>query len=384
MDAVILAAGGGTRLLPLTTYRPKPMIPIANRPLLKYILAGIRRMSEKYKVDRIYILVDHLANVIIQGIGDEFYGIPVIYIRDNIPHGTAGAVRRILDRLSDPFFCIHADIVTDFSFSDLIDFYYNKKGVAALTLTPVEDTRNFGVVSLDKDGRILSFIEKPQGKTDVKTVNAGIYVFTHEAFRFTNTDSQEDMARHQFPALLKNGVELYGLVSRSYWNDIGNPAAYLRTTYDVISGKVRNYFQLVNDSTREDIRLPAPNRNQMNGDKNNVSFIHNGNCIIFCGDSFIPTDITVNDFMLVGDCVDIKSKTVITSSVIWNNVKIGQGCVISDSIVGENVEIGDMTRIESGSVIGDRCIIGKRCVISHETKLWCGSRVTDDAKIMPD
>ena len=174
MDVVVMAAGRGTRLLPLTVTRPKPMIPFFNVPLVDYLFHELA----KIKVDRVFMLVDYLQDHLMKHCGDgSKYGLHIGYYTNNEPFGTAGACNKVVKELDGRFMVVSGDIVTNIDFGKFIDFHDSKGGAASIALTKVDNPSQFGVAQLDAEGRIVRFTEKPPPDMAFSNlVNAGIYI----------------------------------------------------------------------------------------------------------------------------------------------------------------------------------------------------------------
>ncbi len=200
MKAMILAAGEGTRLRPLTLNTPKVMLPIAGKPLLEYILVWLRF----HGITEVAINLHHLPKAITDwlGNGDKF-GIHVTYSVEDTILGTAGALTRLRDFFDDTFVVIYGDILTNLNISSLTKFHQTKGALATVTLFEVENPSGCGIVELDNENRICGFIEKPApGVTFSNLASAGIYVLQPEVIDYIPSDTFYDFGYDLFPALL--------------------------------------------------------------------------------------------------------------------------------------------------------------------------------------
>ena len=232
--ALILAAGKGTRLRPLTLDRPKPMLPINGRPLLEHTISWLC----EHGIQEIAINLHHRPEAIIRHLGDgASLGARIIYSQENPILGTAGAVRRLAGFLAgDPFLVVYGDVLTDLPLDDLIAFHRaatarDPAALATLSLYRVPDPTEVGIVDLAPDGHIVRFVEKPRPEeafTDL--ANAGIMVLDPRVIPMIPPDTYYDFGQHLFPRLLASGASLYGWVipEGTYLLDIGTRERYER------------------------------------------------------------------------------------------------------------------------------------------------------------
>ncbi|AEH23918.1 nucleotidyltransferase family protein [Pyrococcus yayanosii] len=361
MQAVLLAGGKGTRLLPLTVYRPKPMIPFFNRPLMEYILEALVNIG----VDEVFVLVGYLKEKIMEHFGDgEEFGVEIHYSNgDNLKLGTAGAIKKIEGKIEDSFLVASTDILTNINFKDLYEFHKKKDGVATMALTRVEDPSHYGVAILDTDLRIRSFKEKPRPEEALSNlVNTGIYVLEPEVFDLIPEGKNFDFSLHLFPKILEEGLPLYGYPFDEYWNDVGRPSTYLQATEDAFAGK---------------LKLPQISVGPLKGNVERGGSLYTGRkCVL--------RKTRIIGFAVLGDNVKIGKNVKIERSVIFSNVVIEEGAEIREAIIGENVYIGKGVVVEPGSVIGDNAIIEDFSRIGANVKIWADSRIGRESVILPD
>lgn len=237
-DAIILAGGYGTRLRPLTLERPKPLLPVGNRPFLE---TQFFRLAEA-GVKRVRLSVFHQASRIKSALPKlRKSGLKVSVIVEQKPLGTGGAIRFAWPDPKLPCLVLNGDVLSDFKPAPLVRFHREKKGLATLWLIAVEDTRAFGVAET-KAGRILRFVEKPRpGESKSKLINAGLYALGPEVLKYIPKGKAVSVEREVFPALLAGHETVlgYSQPEAPYWNDIGTPAAYLRANLDAAWGRVK-------------------------------------------------------------------------------------------------------------------------------------------------
>ena len=232
MQAVVMAGGEGSRLRPLTSNLPKPMLPVANRPLMEHIVELLR----KHGFTNIVVTVQFLSSMIRNYFGDgQDIGVSVSYSAEDIPLGTAGSVLNAGPLLSGPFLVISGDALTDLDLSDVVRFHRDRGAAATLVLKRMHDPLEFGIVMTAEDGRIDRFLEKPTwGQVFSDTVNTGIYVLEPEVLDLIPVGQPYDFSSELFPGMLDKGLPLYGYVLDGYWTDVGTTDAYLQAHRDVL------------------------------------------------------------------------------------------------------------------------------------------------------
>src|SRR3989475_215433 len=232
MKAVVLAGGEGPRRKPLTYKRPNPLIPVAGRPCIDYVLRSLAASG----FHEIIVTTAYLSDTLIKSIGDGLdYNASILYSFEENPAGTAGAVRRVGMFIDDTFLVAMGDILCDVDFKALYDFHKRKGGVVTIALTEVEDPTQFGIVGLDSKGRIQKFKEKPRKEEAFSNLaNAGIYVLEPEVLEFIPPDQKFDFSKDLFPKLLSKGVPLYGSRIDGVWMDIGRPHDLWKASMEIV------------------------------------------------------------------------------------------------------------------------------------------------------
>src|SRR6478609_345377 len=236
MKAVILAGGEGTRLRPLTSNQPKPMMPIANVPMMEHIV----KLLAEHGFDDIVVTVAFMANHIRNYFGDgSEFGVRMRYATEEAPLGTAGSVRNAKDELDETFLVISGDVLTDIDLGKVLDFHAQSGAMATIGLVHVENPLEFGIVITREDGSIERFLEKPTwGQVFSDTINTGIFVLEPEIFDFIPGGRPVDFSGEVFPALLEAGKPLFGAVADGYWEDVGTLESYVSAHKDVMDGRV--------------------------------------------------------------------------------------------------------------------------------------------------
>jgi mannose-1-phosphate guanylyltransferase/phosphomannomutase len=355
-----MAGGFGTRLRPITCSLPKPMTPVANKPMLCHIINLLKKSNFLDLTMMLYYQPEIITNYFEDG---KNFGVNIKYIRPESDLGTAGSVKFAGRNIKESFLVISADVLTDFDLKKAVDFHKSKKTLATMVLTRVSNPLQFGVVITSKDGKIERFLEKPSwGEVFSDTVNTGIYILEPEVFDYVPKDTSFDFSKDLFPAVLKEDKYLYGYIADGYWKDIGNHDEYRFVHYDILDGKVK---------------IDISGKKAIVGQKEiivgeNVSLGKNieidGQVIL--GDNVVIADDTLLSRSIIGNNIKIGRGSEILSSVLWNNVTVGQESRIKENVIGTSTKIGDRVVVQVGTVIADECIIGNDAVVRTNLRIW--------------
>lgn len=228
MKALILAAGAGTRLRPLTDTCPKPMLPIAGRPLLEWTL----RWLQRYGIHEVALNLHHLPAVVRDGLGDGTQlGMQLHYAYEPELRGTAGAVHNFPGFFDQPFLVIYGDLLLDLDIDDLVGFHQTNDALMTLALKRTNTPSSQGMIEIDKQGRVVRFVEKPAAWDGGNTANAGVYV-CEPAVVVHIPPGFSDFGHDIIPALLGAGAKVYGRPLQGYLLDIGTHEAYQQAQHD--------------------------------------------------------------------------------------------------------------------------------------------------------
>ncbi|MFQ5792022.1 MAG: NDP-sugar synthase, partial [Acidobacteriota bacterium] len=236
MTAVILAGGKGTRLRPLTLNTPKPIVPILDRPFLSLQIDLLRRTG----ISEIILSLSYQPRRIEELFGDgSKQGVKIHYTVEAKPLGTAGAVKKAEPLLADRTIVFNGDVLSDVDLPAVLDLHKRTEAKATIVLTPVENPSAYGLVEVERDGRVRRFLEKPgYDEITCDTINAGIYILEPETLQYIPKGKNYSFERGFFPTLLKENVPFYAYVHRGYWIDIGTPEKYLKAHQDILRGSL--------------------------------------------------------------------------------------------------------------------------------------------------
>lgn len=358
MKAVIMAGGEGTRLRPLTSNQPKPMLPMANIPMMEHVVNLLRQ----HGFEDIVVTVAFMANAIRTYFGDgSEFGVRMVYATESTPLGTAGSVRNARDELDDRFLVISGDVLTDIDLGQVVAFHEQRGGLATLALKAVDNPLEFGIVITRDDGSIERFLEKPTwGQVFSDTINTGIYVLEPEIFDFIPEGVAVDFSGDSFPAALAEGRPLYGYVADGYWEDVGTLEAYLSAHQDILDQKVQvdvHGFQL-----RPGVWLGK-------GTEVDPSVVIEGPAVI--GDNcVIGPGVRLGGYCTLGRNVRIGDNAALQRSVVHDNTYLGSGVRIDGSVLGRNSDLREGVRCEEGVVLGDECLVGAYAEITAGVKVY--------------
>src|SRR6185312_7234565 len=237
VKAVVMAGGEGTRLRPLTSNQPKPMVPIVGKPCMEHILELLKR----HGLEDVIVTVAFMPQAIRSYFGNgESLGLNIEYSVEESPLGTAGSVQLASERLDETFLVISGDALCDVNLTDIVRFHKEKGAAVTIGLKSVENPLEFGIVVTDEDGRVERFLEKPSwGQVFSDTINTGIYVVDAEVLNHVPKDRPFDFSKELFPLLLEMGRPIYGHVMEGYWQDIGNLDQYRQANFDALDERVR-------------------------------------------------------------------------------------------------------------------------------------------------
>ncbi len=370
MKAVVMAGGEGSRLRPLTVGRPKPMVPIVNRPVMEHILLLLKR----HGITEVVVTVQYLARVIQDYFGDgEALGMRLHYSVEDTPLGTAGSVKQAEHLLDDTFLVISGDALTDYDLSAIIDYHRAKGSVATLTLTRVPDPLEYGVVVTDGSGHIRQFLEKPSWSEVISdTINTGIYVLEPEVLRHCPPGQPFDFSHDLFPMLLADGDPLYGYVpTGGYWTDVGTIEEYMRASFDALERKVD-----------VEIGTPGATPGLWCGQAAAIAPDARITGPVYIGhDARIGPGVVIDGPAVIGDNTAVEARAHVARSIVQRNCYVGARAEVNGAIVGEGCVLKHGVMLFQGAVVGDSCTIDEGAVVRADVKIWPDKRIEAGASV---
>jgi len=335
VQALILAGGEGTRLRPLTYTTPKPVMPLAGRPFLSFMLDW----AHSHGVDEVILSCGFMSDDVKRVLGDIYDGMRLRYVVEEEPLGTAGPVRLALDEgvLADRLIVLNGDVLTDIDLSAELAQHTDTGARATLALYPVDDTASYGVVPTDADGRVEAFLEKSDGEAPTNRINAGAYVIERGVIESIPAGRPVSFEREVFPALVGDG--LYGYLAEGYWIDIGTPDRYLESTWDLLAGRVES-------------KLPP---------RDETGSLVDESCLV-SGAHIGPQSV-------LGRHCSVGSDSRIERSVLHDRVTVGADAALRECVLAEGVRVGQRAVIEPGAMAGAGSVIGDDAVIGAGVRL---------------
>ncbi len=346
MKAVVMAGGEGSRLRPLTSNMPKPLVPVAGRPIMEHILLHLRRHQLRDVVTTVQYLGASIRNYFGDG-SDQ--GVALTYSVEDSPLGTAGSVMLARQQLNETFVVVSGDSLTDIDLGAAVRFHRERKAIATIVLKPVPNPLEYGVVVVDEGGAVQRFIEKPSwGEVISDLANTGIYILDPAVFDFFRPGEVTDWSGDVFPKLLKEGEHVFGWIADGYWEDVGSHAAYVKANFDCLLGKVK--VQLPGDRVGDALWI-HPDAEISGGAR------VDGPALVGAG-AKVRDGAWVNGPAVIGAYSTIDSGVKISNSIVWDHSYIGLNSRLRGSVVCRSVTIKNGCMLEEGSVIGSDVTIG--------------------------
>ena len=369
MRAIVMAGGEGTRLRPLTSNQPKPMVPVVGKPCMEHILELLHR----YGIDEVTITLAFMPQAIRTYFGDgETLGMSIDYSVEEEPLGTAGSVRQAARDFEEPFLVISGDALCDIDLQALIDHHEKQGGAVTIGLKSVENPLEFGIVVTDSDGRVERFLEKPSwGQVFSDTINTGIYVVNPEVLRHVPADRPFDFSADLFPLLLEMGRPLYGFVLDGYWQDIGNLDQYRQANFDALDEKV--HLKIPGIRLRGDIWI---------GEGVEIDDLESIEGPAFIGNySRLAKDASLGSYSVLGTSVTLRERARVSHSVLDSSTHVGRSTLIEGSVIGRSCDLRSHVRLHEGVAIGDEVTIGAESVIWPGVRIYPYKEVESGAQI---
>lgn len=334
---MILAAGVGSRLHPLTHTIPKPLVPIVNRPCIEHIIALLRKHGFTDIMVNVYYLKDQIMDFL--GDGSRF-GVRISYSVEDQLWGDAGSVKRCEDFFgSETFLVIGGDDLADIDLTRFLDNHRRRGALASIALCLVDDPAEYGIVLTNEEGRITRFVEKPRGEVIFSNMaNTGIYLFEPEALQQIPRNTFYLFGKTFFPQMIEQKRPIYGYLTAGYWMDVGNLSMYLKAHVDALAGRV-----LLN------IREPERQKMQWIAE---TAVIHDSAKIEY------P--------VVIGDrCVVESGARVLANTVLGPGCVVQAGAVVKESVLWENAQVHSDTRLV-------RCVVGTGCQVRSNAAIFDG------------
>jgi len=360
---VILVGGQGTRLRPLTSAVPKPVVRLVDRPFIAFMLEWLRGHGVDDVIMSCGFLADGVRNVL--GDGSEL-GIRLRFVEEPDPRGTAGALKLAEPMLDERFLMLNGDVLTDIDLTAQIAQHEASGAKGTLALVPVEDPSAYGLVMLEQDNSVRAFLEKPSTENlESNLISAGAYVLEREILDLIAPDRNVSIEREVWPQLVGNG--LYGFASDGYWLDIGTPERYLQGTFDILEGNVQS---AVRERLGSDW-LAIEDEASVHGRAIPPALLERG--------VSVGHGARVGSLVVLAQDVVVGAGASVERAVVLEGTQIGENCELRDCIVGAGCQIGAGTKITGGAVLGDGVKVGAHNVIACGARIFPGVELPEGA-----
>ena len=348
MKAVILAGGEGTRLRPITCNLPKPLVPVAGKPVLEYILSLLEENGCNEAVIAVHYKGEKIERRYSSG---RFGSVRLSFSREEKPLGTAGCVKKASAHFNDDFIIISGDAVCDFELKKAMEFHKSNHADATIIARRVDDPREYGLI-IENDGRITDFCEKPSYincRSDL--ANTGVYILSPAVLGLIPENEMWDFAKNVFPDMLSKNMKLMCYEEKGYWCDMGDIPAYKSCTIDILKGKLRGYEQIISHIGTNTMVDP--------------SALISGRCVI-------------------GDSVSIGKGAKLRNAIIMDGAYIGEDTTLNDCIICSDARIESGAAVYENAVVGENSIVGENAVVCGNIKIWQDKTVENGAFVNSD
>ncbi|MCL2530823.1 MAG: sugar phosphate nucleotidyltransferase [Oscillospiraceae bacterium] len=359
MKAVIMAGGEGSRLRPLTCNMPKPLARLCGKPVLEYIfdlllLHGVREAC---------VSLGYLAEQIEQRYPNGQYdGLPLSFVKEESPLGTAGGVALCARNWGDDFLVISGDAMCDLDLSEAIARHKSSGAAVTILGVEVEDPREYGLMQLDENGDVVGFVEKPAwGQVTTNLANTGIYILRADIMSLVPAQGKYDFAQDLFPALLAKGERIACCNSTGYWCDIGDLPAYLQCQRDMLDGAVQ-------------CNMP-PSHTPRGADFTVIPPVHVGENVSIVADAVIGPHAVLDDNCRVGERAKVRA------SVLLEHADIAADACLTGAIVCSGTQIRAGAKLNEGATVGERACIGAAATLMPGVAVWPQKQVEPAAQV---
>ncbi|MDD2472942.1 MULTISPECIES: nucleotidyltransferase family protein [unclassified Methanoculleus] len=365
MKVCIMCGGEGTRLRPLTFGRPKPCIPIVNKPSIQHLVSHLANLG----FTDVVITLGYMSEAIEEALGDgSLFGVNVTYVHEKTKLGTAGSVKNAQKYLEEqPFLVVGGDHVVDLNLLEFYREHLTNDSITTIGLISIDDPTEYGIAEIDANYQIKRFKEKPSpGEIFSNLASTGMYVCNPDIFDHIPTGEKFDFARNLFPELMEEGYVLKAWLARGNWSDVGSP----RSLREAERWKLQDigFTNISGDLYIKGARVLGP--------------AQIGSCVSVAANSrvigpvsigagtIIEENVVIGPYTSIGEGCIIKNSAKVFSSSIYNRVVIGRDTTISGSIIDNDTFIGSGCNIEHDTVIGPHVVLKSDVVVHSGTRLW--------------
>lgn len=365
MKAVIMAGGEGSRLRPLTCTLPKPMARILGKPIIEYIFDVLCAGG----VTQAAVTLGYLPHVIENRYESGYKNLSLEFVREDEPLGTAGSVKNAASGFDEPFIVISGDALCDFDIEKIM--LYHKASGAKITIvgTDATDPREYGIVKVDKDNRVVGFVEKPSWNQAVSNLaNTGVYIINPECLELIPSGKRFDFAADLFPLMLQKNMPIFCYHTDNYWCDVGNIGAYLRCQRDAFDGRIKPPVSSVASGIYSKNGLPK-------GDYSIVPPVYIGENVEIADGAVIGPYAVIDDNCCIGQNAKIRH------SAVLENCWLAAGASVTGALVCSGAALKCRAAMFENSVAGSGSVIGEDAQVKPEIQVWPGKIVGRGASV---
>jgi mannose-1-phosphate guanylyltransferase/phosphomannomutase len=344
MKAMILAAGVGSRLDPLTRHIPKPMVPIANRPVMEHIIELLAKHGIKDIMVNLHYLADQIEDYFKDG---SRWGVHLEYSKEDRLWGDAGSVKRCEEFFDDTFLVIGGDDLADIDITRMVRLHKERKALATIALSLVDDPSEYGIALLNERGRITRFLEKPRGEVIFSnTANTGVYILESQVLDLVPRGIAYGFGNNVFPMLLEHRTRFYGYLTSSYWRDVGNLKQYQQTHFDVLDGRVS-------------IKIPYKEVRKYVWIGEGVQIDPSaeiGYPVVIGRNCRIEKNAKVKEYSILADNCVIEEGATVKQSILWPGAMVMQNTMLERCVIGTECRVKSNAAVFDGVIVdpGDR------------------------------
>jgi len=335
-QAVVMVGGKGTRLLPLTENHPKPILSVADRPCIWYLLRSMARAGIEEVILACGYKPGHME---VLGDGSDL-GLKIIYSYEDEPLGTAGAMKLVEDRLDETFLAANGDVFADIDIAEEMALHQSTSSDITISLTPVENPSEFGIARVDETGRITEFKEKPAPEEAFSNlINAGVYVIQRSMLSYVPEGKFFDFSKDLLPIVMKEGKRIQGYKLKGYWMDVGRPHDLLEANLSVVRREFGDRpFPCEDACVRGEFYM---------GENSKVANSELVSSIVL-KDSVV-CDSNLNRTLVMAGC-KVKGAHI-SNSIIGEGCTVKEGCRISNAVIADNTVLEAGTQMDGGRTV---------------------------------
>jgi len=346
MKAILLAGGQGSRLRPLTLNTPKPIVPIFDRPFLRYQIELLKQVPE---IDEIVLSLNYQPRRIEEVFGDgSALGVRIRYVVEPQPLGTGGAIKFAAGpRPGGPVVVFNGDVLTSIDLQEVIGLHRKRQARATIVLTPVDNPAAYGLVETDAGGTVRAFLEKPSAdQITCNTINAGIYVIEGDTLDRIPADTAYSIERGYFPSLIERQERFVAYTYRGYWIDIGTRDKYQQVHRDIMTGG----FGAAPFHEAPNTAMVSPDARIEPG------AVIESPCFIDAG-AVVKSGARIGPMSVIGAHCHVGEDAEIDGAILWPHTWVDHHARLGPVVAGRHCQFGRNVQVDATATLGDNCVI---------------------------